>query len=306
MNQLSDVARPGILISNTWPRSREVEGETLWAIETVLEDGFFEAFQTVEVPYSGERKQIAKLLAEKGMPLTYCLTRVLNENHLDLSDLDEGNRRKSYEMVIRCLDDAREAGATSIAVISGPSPADPAQRAPSLQGLADSMIHICRAAEVTPALRVIVEPLDITAHKKRTLGFTSEVVGLCAAVRDEGMNLWACLDTAHMILNGEDPIESLALAQPHVAEYHYCNAVTDVSDPFFGDHHLPFGAPGVVDIFTISGYMQRSMDLGFFDPENRPGIFCEVLRSEERDSLWVMQHCREALEGAWELLHPAN
>lgn len=52
MIQLSDVAQPGILISNTWPTSRERQGDTLAAIESVLAHGFFEAFQTVEIPIS--------------------------------------------------------------------------------------------------------------------------------------------------------------------------------------------------------------------------------------------------------------
>jgi sugar phosphate isomerase/epimerase len=301
VDQLSDVARPGIMISNTWPTSRELQGATRAAIETVLEDGFFEAFQTVEIPYPEERRAIASLLSEEGMPLTYCVTRILNENGLDLSDLDEGNRKRSYEQVIRCLEDAREAGATSIQVVSGLSHADSEKRKEGLRRLEDSLMQICVAARATPALRILVEPLDIGAHKKRVLGTTGEAIVLCEAARRGGLNLQVCLDTAHMILNGEDPIESLALAQPHVAEFHYCNAVINASDPHFGDHHLPFGPPGVVSTSTIGNYMQESLELGFFNAENRPGIFCEVLRSGNRDSLWVMRHCRETLEDAWSM-----
>lgn len=299
MHQLSDVARPGILISNTWPRTRERPGATEAAIELVLEDGFFRAIQTVEIPSAAERRAVAGLLVEAGYPLTYCLTRLLNENGMNLADLDENNRRRSYEHVIRWLDDAREAGATNVSMISGPAPAEPAHRKEALRGLEDSLIRVCQAASIEPVLQVIIEPLDIEAHKRCALGLTSEAVALCQAARQAGLNLGVCVDTAHAILNGEDPVEALALAEPWLVEYHYCNVVTDKEHPRYGDWHLPFGPPGVVSFDTIAHIMRYSLELGFFSLERRPAIFCEVLSCEEYPPLWVMHHCKEALQQAW-------
>ena len=94
-------------------------------------------------------------------------------------------------------------------------------------------------------------------------------------------------------------MDALAMAQPWLAEYHYCNAVTDLAHPRFGDWHLPFGPPGVVSIDTISYIMGRSLELGFFSPARRPSIFCEVLSREEYPPLWVMHHCKDVLQQAW-------
>jgi sugar phosphate isomerase/epimerase len=301
MSGLHDVATPGILISNTWPTSRERQGETLAAIESVLEGGFFEAFQTVEVPYARERKAIASLLGAEKMPLTYCLTRVLNENGANLSDLDQTKRKKSYELAISRLDEAREAGATSVSLISGPTPSDPTRRVEAVKLLGDSLLHVCRQAQAEPALQVIVEPLDIKAHKRCALGLTSEALELCKSAVQEGLDLRLCIDTAHMILNGEEPMDSLALAQQFVVEFHFCNCVLDTSHPLYGDHHLPFGPPGVVDFARMGQYMTGSVELGFYGADKRPGVFCEVLKREPHDSLWVMQHCQEALETAWDM-----
>jgi sugar phosphate isomerase/epimerase len=299
MKHLSDVARPGLMISQTWPTSRERRGHTLQALETALESGFFQAFQTVEIPYAAERKNIANLLHSQDIPLTYCLARVLNENRLNLSDLDDANRKKSYEKVIQCLDDAREAGAIAVSFISGPQPLRPEKRQEALMCLKDSLVHICRAAQTDQPVKIVLEPLDVDAHKKGTLGTTEEAVGLCNALQQEGLDLWLCLDTAHIILNGEDPVKALAFAQSYVAEYHYCNCVTDRSHPLFGDRHLPFRAPGVMDVESIANIMRESMTLGFFTPDHKPGVFCEVLKREQDESLQVMQHCRETLQQAW-------
>lgn len=299
MNHLSDVARPGILISNTWPTSRERPGDTLAAIEAVLRHGFFEAFQTVEIPDGAERQAIASLLQQEGYPLTYCLTRVLNEAGLNLSDLDEENRRRSVERAIHGLDEAREAGASRVSVISGPRPADPARRAEAVRRLGDSLLLICRAAQAEPALALIIEPLDWNTHKKCSLGLTSEAVAICQAAAREGLRLSVCVDTAHALLNGEDLRAALALAQPYLAEYHYCNCVLDPAHPLYGDWHLPFGPPGVVDVAAIARLMQESVAIGFFAAESRPAIFCEVLKRAQDEPLQVMAHCRDALEQAW-------
>jgi len=81
MNQLSTVAKPGLMISQTWPTSREHEGDTLKAIEIAIADTFFEALQTVEIPYPAERKQVAQLISGRQIPLTYtlaeCSTRII-------------------------------------------------------------------------------------------------------------------------------------------------------------------------------------------------------------------------------------
>ena len=152
MQQLSDVAKPGMMISQTWPTSRETQGETLRAIETTLKEGFFEALQTVEIPYSDERRAIAAVIQQEEIPLTYCIARVLNENHWNLSDLDAVNRKKSWEGAIRTLDDAREAGAGALALISGPGPVDPGRRPDALKCLAESIEQVCRAAQAAPAV----------------------------------------------------------------------------------------------------------------------------------------------------------
>jgi len=299
MIHVSDVARPGLMISQTWPRSRECQGQTRDAIEIALKENFFQAFQTVEIPYAEERKHIAGILHAQDSPSTYCLARVLNENRLNLSDLDAVNRQKSYEKVIQCCDDAREAGADAVSFVSGPQPVEPQKRQEALACLKDSLVHICRAARSGPPFKIVLEPLDVEAHKKGTLGTTEEAVEICETLHQEGLDLWLCLDTAHMILNGEDPVKSLAMAQPYVAEYHYCNCVTDRSHSLFGDRHLPFGPPGIMDAVKMADIMRESVAMGFFTAAAKPPIFCEVLKRDQDDSFQVMQHCREALQQAW-------
>jgi hypothetical protein len=73
--ELTDVVRPGLMISNTEPESRKVQGRTLEVLEQAMELDFYGAYQTVEVPYSDERQRIAQAAKARNLSMTYCLTR---------------------------------------------------------------------------------------------------------------------------------------------------------------------------------------------------------------------------------------
>lgn len=297
---LDCIANPGLMISQVWPQSREKEGETLRALETVLKFGFFKAVQTVEIPYSCERKAIAGILQNSKIPMTYCLARVMNDNKLNFSDYDEANRLKSCRMIIGCIEDACEAGADSISLISGPIPQNGSAREAALYRLADSMSIICEEASKFNKIKVIIEPLDYFAHKKNTLGTTTEAVEICKRTESNGFNLFLCIDTAHAALNGENPVEAVKLAADFTPELHFCNCVTDSKHDLYGDYHIPFGKPGILGIEEISSIMKELTDCGYFNEIKRPNIFCEVIKRKEEASELLMKYCRDVMESAWD------
>ena len=295
------VAQPGVLISNAWPQSRATPGATARAIEEVLREyPFFEAFQTVDVPDRDERRNIRGLLGDRHIPHTYTPTRVLGERKLHLSSLDSGNRRRACDAVIEQLDHAREIGACAVTVISGPRPPEPAARVEALQCLEDSLETICTAAAAEGGLEILIEPLDYEAHKRNTLGTTVEAVAICRRLADRNHRLNLCIDTAHLLLNGEDPMTALAQSRDHVSEFHFCNCVLDRTHALFGDHHLPFGPPGVVGLAEISTWMRQMLHAGYLDSRRRPRVYCEVWKPDTMTSLAVVGHCQDALESAWE------
>ncbi|MCC5807340.1 MAG: sugar phosphate isomerase/epimerase [Opitutales bacterium] len=298
---LAEVARPGVMISNAWPNSREKEGATLAAIESVFgETDYFEALQVVDVPFASERCSIAALVRDRKLPMTYTLTRVFAENGLNLSDLDPGNRERSWRAVIDRFDEAEEAGAGTVGVVSGARPADEERREEALRALEDSLDNIAGAVAQRP-LKVLIEPLDYEAHKRCTLGKTVEAVEICRhiAARDRALGL--CLDTAHMILNGEDIIEAVETAREFIQEFHFCNCVTDRGHPLFGDRHLPFGSPGLVNTGLIAQKMASMRRMGFLNPRDRPRVLCEVILNNEMTSMEIVRHCQETLQAAWKI-----
>jgi sugar phosphate isomerase/epimerase len=298
--RLSGVCQPGVIISNAWPQSRTEEGATVRAIEQVLDKHpFFGAFQTVDIPFAAERRRVREVLRNEGRPHTYTLTRVLGEQKLNLSSLDTAVRRKSCEVVRARLDDAQEAGATGVGLISGPRPAEPALRFDALRALEESLAELAPEAAKRDGLELILEPLDYDSHKRCSLGTAKEAVALCDRLAAYGKTVRLCLDVAHMVLNGEDIIAAVATAHSHIVEFHFCNAVTDATHPLFGDHHLFFGAPGVIGIPQIGELMAGLVGIGYFAADVRPRVYCEVWKPDEVASLAVVAHCENALRAGW-------
>jgi sugar phosphate isomerase/epimerase len=198
------------------------------------------------------------------------------------------------------MDDAAESGAQSITVVSGSRPEDPSARLEALGGLEETMTKIGEAASRRGDLGIVIEPLDYEAHKRATLGSTDEAMELCRRLESAGLELNLCIDTAHLILNEEDVAEAVEKARPRMVDFHFCNAVTDRSHSLFGDRHLPFGSPGVVDVERIAGLMTAFARSGFMSKTGRPRIFCEVMTQDDWAPMQVVAHCEEILEKAWD------
>jgi sugar phosphate isomerase/epimerase len=301
MQRLEDVARVGLMLSQTWPSSGLHEGATAQAFQVAQASSLFSVYQTVEIPYRNERRAIAAMLKGSDCLFTYCAARIINRNGLNLGDADRANRQHSIDTVLRVLDDAREAGATALAVISGPAPGSETERTVALTHLAESLAAIAAEASSTPAVRLIIEPLDVSAHKRMSLGYAVEALSLCHILQDQGLNLELCLDTAHLMLNGEDILAALAQTIDFTTEFHFCNAVIDREHSLYGDRHLPFGPPGILDLELAARLMSGQSSMGFLSAARRPSILCEVLYQDGDDHESLMRGCSDFLQQAWEL-----
>jgi len=294
------VAIPGAILSNSWPDARNHEGGTLHAIErTLTECPFFEAIQTLDIRFPAERRAIARMLANRHIPHTYTLTRLLAEHHLSLSSLDQVERQRAVTLVRASFDEALETGAHIVAIIPGVRPVDPSRRIEALAALADSLEQLAEASAAGPGLELVIEPLDYEAHKRNTLGTTAEAVALCRRLARRGLPLSLCLDTSHLILNGEDSVAAVDLAREFISEFHFCNPVLDRTSPLFGDQHPPFGPPGVVDVDRVAAIMAGLWRSGYLNESNRPRVYAEVLKPAHLDPSATLAHCQHVLTAGW-------
>lgn len=273
--------KKGMMISQIEPESRKVSFKTLEVINQVTQDGFFESIQTVEINDREERLAIASIVKSRNLELTYCMARILSESGFNLSSIVKSIRDLSVDKVKSHLEDAIEAGAMSVSLISGPGPEASENRIDAMKCLSDSLFEIGEIIQsMDSSLQVLIEPLDVKAHKKNTLGYTHESIELVQYInKGLGDNIvMLCLDTAHMLLNQENIFCYEEYNLTLLKEFHYCNCVTDRNHDGFGDYHIPFGNPGILDREDIGSIWNALM------PElrdNEPSIFFEVKRVDE-------------------------
>jgi sugar phosphate isomerase/epimerase len=228
------------------------------------------------------------------------LTRVLGEQKVSLSSLEPTNRQRAVETVIAQFEHAAEAGANTVAIISGARPTEPDQRTAALGLLEDSLTQLATAITQYPGMELLIEPLDYEADKRNTLGSTSEAVGICRRLAARELRLALCLDTAHLILNKEDTVSAVTQARDFITEFHFCNPVTDRTSAVYGDRHIPFGQPGVVGIEELSQFMAGLHREGYLVPSVRPRVYCEVMQSAPMTPMSVIRHCENSLLIAWD------
>jgi sugar phosphate isomerase/epimerase len=229
--------------------------------------------------------------------MTYCLARVLNDNNWNLSSLDEQLRTTSVQSLIPHLDDAIEQAADAIQIISGPADEDPEKRSEQLRQLQKSWLELSEQADKRN-LKVMAEPLDTHAHKKKALGSTGEAMEIVKNLSANIDNALLCLDTSHMMLNGEDIISSVTDAMDYIDEFHFCNPVLNSKHQLFGDTHIKLGPPGELDIQAVGKLMADCCRIGFFSTQRRPKLFLEVFNRNDKASN-LMLYCKKALLDAW-------
>ncbi len=297
---LKSVARPGMMVSQLAPTANGTEGETLRAVEYVLEADFFEAVQTVEVLDAGERRAIGAAVAAAGRSMTYCTARVQNRRDLNLSDLDDAARRRAVDAMRIAVDEAREQQADYLMLISGPSPRDQALRPQALRVLAESLDVLCNAAAENPSVTLLVEPLDVAVHKKGTLGYTAEAAQMVRELRATHANVGLCLDTSHILLNRESPVSCLRRAGEFAPELHICNCCLDPEHESYGDYHIPLGAPGPLDLRGVGEILRGARQAGYLSPGTRPAVYYETPNRSD-DVAGAIGSYRKVLEYAWRL-----
>ena len=296
------IAVPGVMLSNAWPDSRAERGATVTAARQVLEGfPFFKAYQTVDIPFADERREFYRLIKDGGYHHTYAITRTLQDRGINLSALDPDERRKSWNSVIPILEEAVESGAATVMLSSGHRPTDPNRRSEALKALEESLQELSFRATQYSGLNLEIEPMDVRAHKRGTLGTTKEAIKLCKQFEGAHSKLTLCMDTAHLLLNEEEVVSSVADARQWMSNFHICNAVVDMDNEFYGDWHLPFGSPGVLDLPQIAGILRGLYRIGYLSSSHRPRVFAEVRKWDGIDSIDVVEYCKITLEKSWVL-----
>lgn len=250
---------PTILLSELYYPYLQKESEFTRIIEKVADENFYRALEIGTISSQSERNQIKSIVEDHNLVLTHWMTDVITAQGLDLSSPDDTIRTKSVKQIIELIHISLEVGASNVALISGPNHGV-GMKKESLDGFYESLCAICEEAAKLQ-IKVLVEPLDKYAHKKRFIGPSKDLFFIVQKVKKKLENIGIAFDTAHAGLNKESMENSLELVQPYLEQIHFSNAVLDPNHELYGDHHIPIGDPGFMTEVRIGGIMQKLIEL---------------------------------------------
>lgn len=269
------------------------------SVERAAEGGFYRSIEITEIRDAAERRRIGQIVATHGLMLTCWMTLLQTAQNLNLASVDAKLRKHSVAVLKEEMGPAAECGAQNWALLGGPDPG-PALRAQATEALYTSLCELAQAAQSYGPLRVLIEPLDRGAHKNGLIGPTPEAVALIKRVNASCENVGLSWDSAHVLLNGEDLVESFTLARPYTTQIHLANPVVDRARPDFGDYHIAMGLPGALDAQGMSRVLRQEIQLRPL--AKRPlGISVEVRTLPGSDPWETERATRAALEEAWQL-----
>ena len=289
---------PSLLLGEVYPLDQRQPNDVRDGLEAAIAGGYFRRCE-IPVPKEQEACDVVRTIVDgHPMRLTCWASEELSRLNLNLADCDERNRERAVAGVIAMMERARTCGADCLGILSGPDPGL-LQRKEASRSLFKSLTQLGRAAHEGIPVKIVLEPLDREAHKRGLIGPSDEAFELMRCLRSETQAVYLGWDSGHVMLNGEDPAESLADAAPYVWQIHLSNPVVDRLDPMFGDHHYPIGERGVgtVEQFESILNVARRCD---FPQGDQTSVAIEVRTQGGLTALANTQACERLLRS---LLH---
>lgn len=208
-------------------------------IELLNKTAALEFYKGVELPVffdSENRAKVRSIIESHHLFGGTSVTPYVKAQKLSLADLDEAGRARAVTLVKQLSNYAADCGYTNVCIPSGDDPGAAMRGfakvvlAESIAELAEHMSHL--------GLNLTIEPLDRYVYKKQLIGPMEENVTWFKPIHESCPNAYIHWDSAHEALGGIDLMHSLELASPYLAQFHLCDAITEVSHPCFGDLHM--------------------------------------------------------------------
>lgn len=266
----------GVVHFMAFPACLTGEGPQLETLRLICEDIFFDAVDVGPMVDAAQRRECGALLRDCQMTVTFACQPLQLRQRLDLNAADKTERKRAVEAVLGCLDQARELGASRIALMSGPNVAA-GDRAAALDCLIHSLCSLCRAARERVGLPVVLEIFDHDLDKKALVGTCATAAAAAREVRREFADFGLLHDLSHIYLCGEEPAKHFPIVREHLVAMHMGNSVSDRAHPLFGDTHPLFGMAGSdSDVPELRDFLRVLFDIGFLRPGRRPVCAFEI------------------------------
>lgn len=215
---------------------RDDEKRMLDILKKAADFGFYKNVELPSFRDKYNRMYVRNTLEENGLTGSTFATPYVKERKLSLCDLDEARRREAIELCKEHAEYAADCGLIHFGVPSGDDPGDE-KRAEAKKIMAESLVELADYVKKL-GMNLTIEPLDRYAFKKQLIGPMKETSIWFAPIHEACPNAFIHWDSAHEALGGTDLMHSIEYIAPYIAQFHLCDAITNVNHPCFGDLHM--------------------------------------------------------------------
>jgi sugar phosphate isomerase/epimerase len=302
LSDFHSLIKPGIVHYAAFPAVFSGRGPVAETLKVIARDAFFRAVEIAWVQDPDERLRVGRIVEVSGLEVTYSALPAMMTHNLDISSLDEGERRKSVEALVPYMDQAKQIGAIGFAVLSGPD-ANPESRGRAKCALARSLAELCEAGGPR-GLEVLMEVFDRSLQRKKLIGPAGDAADVARTVVKDHKNFGLVVDHGHIPLLGETPLQALTPVAPYLGRVHIGNCVVeDRSHPRWGDSHPRIGIPGGANgVCECAHFLETCVQVGYLRHGKPRVVGLEVKPDETEDPELVIAASKRALLEAWSLM----
>lgn len=238
---------PSLLVSNVFDPCIQTPKDAIELYRKLIKQGRYPSIETRLI--EGETFIQEYLKLHPTWSVTYWTTGQLGRAGLNLSDLEEENRKLAVEKVKEMIAIATRTNAEFIGIASGKM--IDGKRKEGLDQFEKTIRELVEYIDQKHfSIKILIEPLDAFAHKKNVLGDTLTTKAFLSRFDPsffEHQKVSISWDSAHVALNKDDFKESIECLAPYISRVHFANAILDESHPRFGDWHIDLCKEGFLN-----------------------------------------------------------
>ena len=302
MNEsISKYVKLGIIHFMVYPQTIKGEGPILETLKRIAIDPYFQVVELSWIKDKEIRKKAKEMLEQAHIEVKYGAQPRLLTQKLDLNSFDENERRRAIDTIKEGVDEAKEVGATSLALLSGRWVDDETKREKALDLLIDSLKEICAYSDGFP---IALEQFDFSIDKRALVGPVKETLRVCQEVKKEYKNFGLLVDLSHLPLLGLTPHEDLEPLAEFISHVHIGNCMLKEKEhAAYGDKHPRLGiAGGENDVEQLVDFLRELFSIGYLDGKEPKVVSFEVSPTVGEDPEIVIANSKRVLDRAWSIV----
>lgn len=266
----------------------------------IARDDYFDAIELKGYASDELNEKAKKILDQSHLKVCFGAQPWLLGPKLNPNAIDENERMKAQDALMKAIDNAEFLGSEGIAFLAGKWNEETKDQAYSQ--LLKTTRNICDYAK-SKNMKVELEVFDYDMDKAALIGPAPLAAKFAADMRTTHSNFGLLVDLSHFPTTYETSRFVIQTLRPYITHFHFGNAVVEKGFDGYGDLHPRMGYPhSANDIPELVDYLTVLKEEGFFNAEKPYVLSMEVTLRPGEDEEIVLANTKRCLNRAWALV----